>query len=131
MFNSCPKYYSNTALLDLRYSDLSNTSQFSVAKHLHETDEDRHTNQQMYSCGSLAPKLKKRGGGCMNHSFNRKQELWEATDGALFLLSEVSEIYPNKIAEFLPTVVEVSRCRHFFHAMSLQVCKNPKVFLST
>eukprot|EP01138_Halocafeteria_seosinensis_P007700 gb/GECG01007868.1/.p1 GENE.gb/GECG01007868.1/~~gb/GECG01007868.1/.p1 ORF type:complete len:665 (+),score=73.80 gb/GECG01007868.1/:1-1995(+) len=103
-----------------QYSDLSNTSQFSVAKHLHESDENRHTNQEVYSCGSLAPKLKKRGGGCMDHSFSRQQQLWEATDGALFLLSEVSEVYPEKIAEFLPTVVEVSRCRHFYHAMNLQ-----------
>ena len=43
---------------------LSNETQFGVAKPI---DAD-HENKQMYSCGSLAPKLK-RGGGCMDHGF--------------------------------------------------------------
>ena len=44
----------------------------------------------MYSCGSLAPKLK-RGGGCMDHGFTRAQEPWEMTDGAIYLLRELSD----------------------------------------
>jgi len=35
-----------------------------------EEDLD-HENKVLYSCGSLAPKLK-RGGGCMDHGFHRE-----------------------------------------------------------
>lgn len=38
--------------------------------------------QQMFSCGSLAPKLKRKG-GCMDCGFMRPQEPWELTDGAM------------------------------------------------
>lgn len=33
----------------------------------------------MYSCGSLAPKM--RAGGCMDHQFRRPPEPWEIADG--------------------------------------------------
>lgn len=38
---------------------------------------------QMYSCGSLAPKMMKgsRGGGCMDHKFRKPPEPWELADG--------------------------------------------------
>ena len=38
---------------------------------------------QMYSCGSLAPKMHagKRGGGCMDHQFRQPSEPWMLTDG--------------------------------------------------
>ena len=38
---------------------------------------------QMYSCGSLAPKMHrgKRGGGCMDHQFRKPSEPWEKADG--------------------------------------------------
>ena len=39
--------------------------------------------QEVYSCGSLAPKLRK--GGCMDHGHSRKKEPWEATDGGCIL----------------------------------------------
>ena len=35
---------------------------------------------QMYSCGSLAPKMG-RGGGCMDHKFKKPSEPWELADG--------------------------------------------------
>ena len=38
-----------------------------------------HTDQQMYSCGSLAPKMKK--GGCMNAAFHRAAKPWERSEG--------------------------------------------------
>ena len=34
----------------------------------------------MYSCGSLAPKMR-RGGGCADHLFRRPAEPWEKADG--------------------------------------------------
>ena len=38
-----------------------------------------HTNQQMYSCGSLAPKMKR--GGCMDSTFHRTSQPWERSEG--------------------------------------------------
>jgi len=38
-----------------------------------------HTDQQMYSCGSLAPKMKR--GGCMDANFHRATQPWERSDG--------------------------------------------------
>lgn len=40
---------------------------------------------QMYSCGSLAPKMGrgKRGGGCMDHKFRKPPEPWELADGCV------------------------------------------------
>ena len=45
----------------------------------------------MFSCGSLAPKLK-RGGGCMDHGFSRHTEPWEKTDGCVCLLKALSKV---------------------------------------
>lgn len=50
-----------------------------------------HTDAPMFSCGSLAPKLK-RGGGCMDHGFQRHTEPWEHTDGCIYLAREISKI---------------------------------------
>ena len=37
---------------------------------------------QMYSCGSLAPKMGRgSGGGCMDHKFRKPPEPWELADG--------------------------------------------------
>lgn len=44
-----------------KFANYEASSTFGVSKMVHE-------DQQMYSCGSLAPKLK-RGGGCMDHGF--------------------------------------------------------------
>lgn len=72
-----------------KFAGLENETQFGVAK---PTQQDiEHSDQSMFSCGSLAPKLK-RGGGCMDHGFTRQRELWELTDGCVFLLRESSKI---------------------------------------
>ena len=75
------------------HSNLENETQFGVAKHKHHhhANDDEHIDGQMYSCGSLAPKLK-RGGGCMDHGFTRAQEPWEMTDGCIYLLRELSTL---------------------------------------
>jgi len=73
-----------------------------------ENDMEAHTNNQLYSCGSLAPKLKKgsavnaegqeqRGGrapgkgriGCMSCFVDRPKAPWERTDGCIYLLREL------------------------------------------
>lgn len=43
-----------------------------------------HTDQVMYSCGSLAPKLR-RGGGCSDHGFVRPKEAWEECEGGVLV----------------------------------------------
>lgn len=53
-----------------------------------EAHDDAHTNQVMYSCGSLAPKLR-RGGGCSDHGFVRPKEGWEVSEGGLFVWREL------------------------------------------
>lgn len=61
-----------------------------AAKLARDNDVELHTGQVMYSCGSLAPKLR-RGGGCMDHGFSRPKEPWEETDGALRLWSKMAQ----------------------------------------
>lgn len=72
-----------------QFSNLSNETEFGVAKHIHHDHE--HENNPMFSCGSLAPKLK-RGGGCMDHGFSRAPELWELSDGCIYLLKELTMV---------------------------------------
>ncbi len=49
-----------------------------------------HTDRQRYSCGSLAPKLRK--GGCSDCVISRPASPWEYTDGALYLLRRLCEV---------------------------------------
>lgn len=52
-------------------ADLENVTIFGVAsKRARDNNIEQHTDQTMFSCGSLAPKLA-RGGGCMDHGFSR------------------------------------------------------------
>merc|ERR1719378_651189 len=49
----------------------------------------------MYSCGSLAPKMKKGGcgGGCSASStYSRPAEPWEVCDGAVMLFAEICKV---------------------------------------
>eukprot|EP00056_Hartaetosiga_gracilis_P003299 m.62438 g.62438 ORF g.62438 m.62438 type:complete len:392 (+) comp11403_c0_seq1:877-2052(+) len=105
-----------------QFSGLENTTQFGVAKptgivRFSQTDPtpDVHTDQQMYSCGSLAPKLKKRGGGCMNCAYSRDQQPWEKSDGCVYLLTALSEKYPETVAKYLPSLAQLSTIRQFKH----------------
>jgi len=59
-----------------------------------QNDAALHTDSQLYSCGSLAPKLKKRShGGCSDCKVNRDRMPWEATDGCIYMLRELSSFY--------------------------------------
>lgn len=102
----------------LRFADLSNDTQFGVARHTHANDVEAHTGNQVFSCGSLAPKLRK--GGCMDHGFSRTKQPWEATDGAIYLLRELAAFKPDAAAPFMPELADVARVRHFLHFTSLQ-----------
>ncbi|GBG24156.1 Hypothetical Protein FCC1311_003742 [Hondaea fermentalgiana] len=56
-----------------------------------------HSEQQLFSCGSLAPKLKRRGVGCMDHGYSRPKRPWEETDGAIYLLRELAAYDASKV----------------------------------
>uniref|UniRef100_A0A061QRH4 Arm repeat-containing protein n=1 Tax=Tetraselmis sp. GSL018 TaxID=582737 RepID=A0A061QRH4_9CHLO len=102
-----------------RYAGLDNTTTFGVAaKRARDNDEALHTNQTMFSCGSLAPKLQ-RGSGCMDHGFSREKEPWEASDGALYMLRELAQVAPKEVPRFLPDVAEIAGLKHFAHAVNL------------
>jgi HEAT repeat protein len=90
-----------------RYTELTNTTTFGVAaKRIRDNDAHLHSNQAMFSCGSLAPKMK-RGAGCMDHGYSRTPEPWESSDGALYLLVQLARVHGTVAIEFLPTVVEI------------------------
>jgi hypothetical protein len=59
-----------------------------------QNDIQAHTDSQLYSCGSLAPKLSKRKAGagrigCSNCDIDRPKSPWEATDGCIYLIREL------------------------------------------
>ena len=53
----------------------------------------------MYSCGSLAPKMKAKpkqscGGGCSaSITFARDSDYWERVDGAIFIISSLVKTF--------------------------------------
>lgn len=85
--------------------------------HMHED----HTDNTMFSCGSLAPKLK-RGGGCMDHGFTKPKEPWECTDGSLFLLRECSKVdsLHDFVVSNLENLSDLSYIDCFKHANALR-----------
>ncbi|XP_070576630.1 uncharacterized protein [Ptychodera flava] len=111
-----------------KYSSMDKgVATFGVVKRLRDNDIELHTDKQMYSCGSLAPKMG-RGGGCMDHKFRRPSEPWELCDGCTILLSELSGIQQpiaSQISNFLPLVAEAARKHHYTeHVHFLEtVCK--------
>ena len=63
-----------------------------------QNDAAAHTGNQVYSCGSLAPKLRKGGAGrigCMSCFVDRPKAPWEATDGCIYLLRELCMRFAN------------------------------------
>ena len=111
------------------------------AKRMRDNDLALHNDAQTFSCGSLAPRLK-RGGGCMDHGFARDTEAWERTDGAVYLLREVTGVVAAKPhddddklnagnervrrsvhANWLPLIAKIAALRHFAHYPNLlEVC---------
>ncbi|GFY50792.1 uncharacterized protein TNIN_184751 [Trichonephila inaurata madagascariensis] len=85
-----------------------------------------HTNQQMYSCGSLAPKMG-RGGGCSDHKFKKPSEPWELADGCVHLVAELSQIneLTSQICEIIPLLHEAATYKHYTHHVCLleSLCK--------
>ena len=102
-----------------QFSGLKNVTRFGVAgAKQSEGDDAAHTDQTMFSCGSLAPKLA-RGGGCMDHGFKRPKEMWEESDGAVYFVRELSALDVEACLEFLPALTELLGLHHFAHANKL------------
>lgn len=93
-----------------------------------QNDIQAHTENQLYSCGSLAPKLKKKAGagriGCSSCDVNRPKQPWEATDGCLYLIRELIETcnQPDSVQPplgddillpLLQEVADICRVSHF------------------
>ncbi|XP_015919136.2 uncharacterized protein [Parasteatoda tepidariorum] len=110
-----------------KYSQLSKgPATFSVVKKLRDNDMELHSNQQMYSCGSLAPKMG-RGGGCGDRTFRKEAEPWELADGFVYLTAELAQIneITSHVCELLPLVHEAASCKHYTHHVVLleSLCK--------
>ena len=106
-----------------RYGELSREpANFGVVKQMRDNDPMLHENQTMYSCGSLAPKMKRGGGGCTDCKFRKPSEPWENADGSLYLICEMSSIqaWSESLAKLLPKVEEAVRHHHYtmhFHLL--------------
>eukprot|EP00003_Mantamonas_plastica_P006393 TRINITY_DN1519_c1_g2_i1.p1 TRINITY_DN1519_c1_g2~~TRINITY_DN1519_c1_g2_i1.p1 ORF type:complete len:707 (+),score=256.45 TRINITY_DN1519_c1_g2_i1:1841-3961(+) len=98
------------------HSSLENVTEFGVAsaKQMRDNDIELHSNQAMFSCGSLAPKLK-RGTGCMDHGFSRPKEPWEETDGAVYLLRELAIEYPDEMIPHMKELASMANLDVKFH----------------
>ena len=108
-----------------------------------QNDAAAHTNSQLYSCGSLAPKLNKRKEGagrigCSSCAVDREKQPWEATDGSIYMIRElvtrccnapenddggsnnVVVLSDAEIKAWLEQLADVCRVRHFPQADDLR-----------
>jgi len=120
------KYDPNAnGVANAKFGGYENTTVFGVAaRRVRDNDSDLHANQQVYSCGSLAPKLKRATrSGCMDHGFSRDREMWEYTDGCVHLLRELVAALPTSqyFDQFVPsTLPQIAGKRDFAHFHELQ-----------
>lgn len=111
-----------------RYGSLDGgLSTYGVVKRKRDNDMDLHSNKQMYSCGSLAPKMGRGGGGCSDCRFRRPPQLWERADGCIYLAGELAGV-PEAAAEVtacLPMMAEAVRHKHYTSHVTLleTLCK--------
>ncbi|KAI8468417.1 MAG: armadillo-type protein [Monoraphidium minutum] len=107
-----------------KYSGLENTSTFGVAaRRARDNDAALHTGQDMFSCGSLVARFSTshlvKSDGCNDFGFARDKQPWEASDGAVFLLRELSGVRPDLAPEFMPMLADLARLSTFQHAFNL------------
>ncbi|CAH8474469.1 unnamed protein product [Heterobilharzia americana] len=80
--------------------------------------DSRHTNQVMYSCGSLAPKMQKgrKGGGCHDGLNQRASEPWEEADGAIRLIGQIAEVLPDLVTDaIISCLLKSAEYRNYTH----------------
>nr|CUU98152.1 hypothetical transcript [Hymenolepis microstoma] len=88
-----------------------------IVKKSADAHDPKHTNQVMYSCGSLAPGAKKGGSGCcMDDTFQRPSQPWERADGAIRLIGEMGIYAPQKVTDkLLEKMVTAASLTHYPH----------------
>ena len=85
----------------------------------HTNNMEMHTDSQLYSCGSLAPKLRKGGAGrigCSSCGITRPKAPWEATDGCIYLLRELillDKLEDDVLVPLMQEMEGVCRVKHF------------------
>jgi len=123
------------------FTDYTPSGPFSVPKAKPKALDDAeidvaHTNQPMYSCGSLAPKTLKRdkerrraaaqAGGCMNCAEKRAHQPWEASEGHAHLLTDMAKLARSsaawhmedrlaEVASLLPLLRDAFECSQYAH----------------
>lgn len=80
--------------------------------------EKAHQGNQVYSCGSLAPKLRK--GGCSDCRVHRPKKQWEYTDGAVYLIRELCVAAPQIAITYFARLAQAAEWNHFPEALTLQ-----------
>lgn len=71
-----------------KYPDLEKgPGKYGIVKRIRDNDPDLHSDKQVYSCGSLAPKLGR--GGCSDRNYKRESQPWEVADGYDYTLKSV------------------------------------------
>ncbi|GMI12834.1 hypothetical protein TrRE_jg10611 [Triparma retinervis] len=89
-------------------------------------DLERHRNQQLYSCGSLAPKLHKsanRVAGCSDCMITRPTRVWEISDGCAYLLLHMAaerKVDDTEIVRMMELAVESTRHEEYVEHESLK-----------
>ncbi len=102
-------------------SKLENVTSFGVAAERmnRANDKTMHTDQLMFSCGSLAPKLKRGADCCGDYGMSRPAEAWEASDGSIYLIRELAVVSPESVIPFMSTLAELGELTHFTHHVIL------------
>ena len=81
----------------------------------------------MYSCGSLAPKMGRGGGGCSDCRFRRPPQPWEKADGCIYLMGTLANVtsLQQEITSLLPHMGAACRHKHYTsHVILLEtMCK--------
>jgi len=102
---------------------------FGVVKNLHDPG---HTDQVMYSCGSLAPKMGRgqKLGGCTSCHFQRPSKPWERSDGCVYFLTELARHHPDAAVGLVPSLVEAAGHKHYpQHVVFIEtICKQLPTF---
>lgn len=102
-------------------SKLENVTTFGVAAARAKiaNDKDSHTDKTMFSCGSLAPKLKRGADCCGDYGINRPAEPWESSDGSIYMVRELAAVSPEAVVPFIPALAELGNLCHFTHYVTL------------
>ncbi|KAM7535399.1 hypothetical protein Aperf_G00000091356 [Anoplocephala perfoliata] len=81
-----------------------------------EAHDPNHTNQVMYSCGSLATTAKGGIGHGLDDTFQRPSQPWERADGAIRLIGEMGIYAPQKVTDkLLEKMVTAASFTHYPH----------------